>query len=1486
MPYKTRQDDRRKLSSRRERRTSTKALTGHGVESLEGRCLLSVAINEFGSSVAPTAPAGITTGPDGNLWFTEADINGGSIDRLTPSGTIQRYTQGLSQFAIPTGITTGPDNALWFTESGTDQIGRIDPFTGIITEFGQRPGMPTITRGSQPVQITLGPDNNLWFTEQSGNQIGRITTSGVVSEFATSVSGQIESSKPVGIVAGPDNALWFTESNTDRIGRITTNGVVTNEFGQTPGQTVIPADFAPTGIALGSDGNLWFTEMGSQNSFGVGGIGKVIASGPGLGTITQFTQGVTPGLTVATGPGGITPGPDGALYFTETISGRIGRITTGGIANEFTQGYAPTDVPANITQGPDGNLWFTELGNPSFNPFVTGNPGTHVDRITTDGVVTQFPRPDAFTSTAFLQDITAGLNGTLFFTDRGNNSLGTIDTSGNITSLPNSSITPNAGLRSIAARPDGTIFFVESLLGRIGKLATDGTITEISLGAGHSPGDLVSAADGTIYFTDSVVPQPSGPAVAMIGRISPQGNLTEVSQGLTSNDSLLAITIGPDGAVYFTENLVNSSSQGRIGRVDPATNNITFLTPTLPNGSPTSLPNGLSSITAGSDGALYFTENELDAVGRITLSGVFTEFSILNPGETQPLSPNGITKGPDGAIYVTLTSSDEIAKLNPDGSFTRIAVPTLNGSPTQMAVGGDNNLYFVEFVPVGPGGFNQIGQVILPQSSLFVIPGTVPSLAIDQTFTAILAGFSDASTAANLTNFDASIDFGDGSPIVAGVVRKNGTNSFFVTGTHAYANAGTFRGGVTILNQAGRSIAQPFTAVVTASVPQLTFVVTNTNDSGRGSLRQAIQNANAVGGHAITFAIPGTSGAVQTIKIASPLPVIVGPTTIDGISEAVFQQSNATSPLIEIDGSASSPASGGLVFGAKSSRSALLSISIFGFAGHQVELDSDGDIIQGNSIGLPVSSIPGSTTASISLGSDGLFVRGSGEIIGGMGAGERNVISGNRGHGIEFAGAGATGSFVFGNYIGTNASGNRAVANLVNGIVIANGASSITIGPGNVISGNGDIGIEVFASAGNHIFGSFIGTDRTGNVAIGNVGAGICLDGGSTGNTIGGSATEAPNVISGNSIGVAVRDGSHGNTIRANMIGTNLAGNAALGNGIVGVFIADSPMNTVGPMNLISGNGATTQGAGVWIDGPGSSGNKVVGNLIGTDLAGKKAIPNKVIGVLIDNASGNMVGGLTMEDRNVISGNTFIGVMIATDPHNGPGASGNLVIGNYIGTNVGGTGAVGNGGGGDGAGVYIDFAAGNFIGGTAPGFGNLISGNVNDGIQVFGSGSAGNFIQGNRIGTDFTGTLALGNSGNGILVNDAPGTTIALNFIGANTLNGIMTSGAGSTGTSILNNVIGQGIAGQALGNQSFGVLAANGAPSPTGSGNILANNTNGPTRNLGSTTASPAPISILAAHPHSKTAHKKVTPKSKTIGAKHLKHLQNRGHAKAKSHH
>src|SRR5262245_20734693 len=187
----------------------------------------------------------------------------------------------------------------------------------------------------------------------------------------------------------------------------------------------------------------------------------------------------------------------------------------------------------------------------------------------------------------------------------------------------------------------------------------------------------------------------------------------------------------------------------------------------------------------------------------------------------------------------------------------------------------------------------------------------------------------------------------------------------------------------------------------------------------------------------------------------------------------------------------------------------------------------------------------------------------------------------------------------------------------------------------------------------------------------------------------------------------------------------------------------------------------------------------IEGNFIGTDPTGTVAVGNAT-GVYFQRANGNRIGGTAPAARNVISGNLNYGISIV----NGGGltGAGNVIQGNFVGTNAAGTAAIPNRAG---AGILIDSGQDNLVGGTAPGAGNLVSGNLIQGIRISSSYPAaiGNVIQGNLVGTDVTGTVAIGNGGWGVdITTNLGGPTATRNTIGGATTaarNVIAGNGAG-----------------------------------------------------------------------------------------------------------
>jgi hypothetical protein len=338
-------------------------------------------------------------------------------------------------------------------------------------------------------------------------------------------------------------------------------------------------------------------------------------------------------------------------------------------------------------------------------------------------------------------------------------------------------------------------------------------------------------------------------------------------------------------------------------------------------------------------------------------------------------------------------------------------------------------------------------------------------------------------------------------------------------------------------------------------IGQTVFTVTNTNDSGVGSFRQAVSDANATPAtDTIAFNISGSGP--HTIQPSSLLPIISEPVVIDGTTDPDF----AVIPVIELDGS-NAGNTDGLWISAGNSTVKGLVINRFQRNGILIDTNS-GNTVIGNFIGMNVTG-----TALFPNGEDGVrVVNSSNNIIGGLTIVERNIISGNEAHGINFFGSGSSGNRVEGNYIGIDITGTIDFGNAQDGVRF-DGAPDNFVGgltaspgtpPGNIISGNDRFGVFIVNTGafGNQLKGNLIGTDALGTVAIGNSNSTVLITR-SSNNTIGGIIDSARNVISGNhGPGVRIKEiTAVGNRVLGNFIGTQIGGVSPLGNDGDGVSI-------------------------------------------------------------------------------------------------------------------------------------------------------------------------------------------------------------------------------------------------------------------------------------------------------------------------------------------
>jgi len=453
--------------------------------------------------------------------------------------------------------------------------------------------------------------------------------------------------------------------------------------------------------------------------------------------------------------------------------------------------------------------------------------------------------------------------------------------------------------------------------------------------------------------------------------------------------------------------------------------------------------------------------------------------------------------------------------------------------------------------------------------------------------------------------------------------------------------------------------------VLALSVPQSsgqasTYTVINTNDSGVGSLRQAVLDANAhAGADTISFAIPDTDPGfgyrtpnVWTIVLTSgELLLNNSGTIIDGNTQGEY---NPFGPEIEV--TQSSPITN--VFTISTTSVVINRLCITGgYTGVHLLSGSSGNTITNNNIGLDcLQATPVPNTIGVRFG-----IESGSNLLG------ANFISGNLSDGVEIAGSG--GNTVVSNFIGTNLKA-MDVGNGGNGINISDGSVNNIIGDSrpnrNIISMNDLNGVRLDNSDTNQITYNFIGTDFNGVLGLGNLQDGIYVVNGSANTQI------TNNLISGNGQnGITITgEDSDSTYIFSNAIGTDSSWLSGLGNYVHGVHVTGGADDTTIQNNLISDNGQH----GVSVQGTSVVGTTILLNYIGTNTYGDAAIGNGYHGVAIydgptsTDISNNIIvasgwsGLVFVNANNNDSHMNYIGV----SPHGGSNTLGNAFYGIHI----------------------------------------------------------------------------------------------------------------------------------------------------------------------------------------------------------------------------
>ncbi|HLK69415.1 MAG TPA: hypothetical protein VKU19_38555, partial [Bryobacteraceae bacterium] len=426
-------------------------------------------------------------------------------------------------------------------------------------------------------------------------------------------------------------------------------GVAVTQFGaaQTFSEYPVPAGISVYGIAAGPDGALWFTEgLTEANSMK---IGRLTTSG----TVTEFT--VPPPSFEGGYLTDITRGPDGALWFGEI--GNLGRIDTAGNVRHFQSGGGPQGNW--IQTGPDGALWHEATSN--------------VARMDTSG---NYSAPYGVLVDDTLQGLGFGQDGSMWVTvqlsPRDSGNLRRLTLAGQVTA----EYTVLSGVGPITLGPDGAMWFeTGSGLGRIGA---NGEVTTLPIHTSGSISDLISGPDGALWFTE--------PYANKLGRVTTDGVLTEYTpppapSGLppclyAQYVGPFRITVGPDGALWFTEPCAN-----RIGRFAPAAQSVSW----------TVTGSHVGNFSAAQPTAL-FTITVTNPVGSGPSSGpvTVTEFP---PANVTSVAMSGVNWQCSGTLC---TRSDALPVGSSYPPIT-VAVTLASDSSTQMS----------NQVSVGGGGLSQ-----------------------------------------------------------------------------------------------------------------------------------------------------------------------------------------------------------------------------------------------------------------------------------------------------------------------------------------------------------------------------------------------------------------------------------------------------------------------------------------------------------------------------------------------------------------------------------------------------------------------------------------------------------------------------------------------------------------------------------------------------------------------------------------------------------
>jgi Ca2+-binding RTX toxin-like protein len=1027
-------------------------------------------LSNLATGIASQSDEGLVIGPDGNIYV------------VTHANTVLRY-DGVTGVALP---SAGNSGAIF---------------------------VPAGTGLNNPESIAFGPDANLYAVNAGTQSVVKFdgTTGAFLGTLVPSGSGGLIGTDDM--VFGPDGNLYVAIFSTTFPAILRFNGTTGAPLpsaGNT-GATFVAAGAGglqrASALVFGPDGNLYVTSA----------PGDMVLRYDGKTGTPLPVLGQTGATFVPTGSGGMafpdiaTFGPDGNLYVASLTSKNILRYDgkTGAFLGVFVPAgaggstvfgdltFLPLQVTAGVVAVPN-NLVSQWSGEGNANDRTGNNPGTLPNGATfvagVNGQALQFNGVNQYLQVADSPSVSP----TGSFTIDGWINLAAYPGAGHkfapIISKYNDLNGNNLRSFLLTVNPDGSARFDVS-------------------STGANSGQLVpaGAASATLRSAPNVVPLGTWTHVAGVFDATAH-TLRLYVNGVLQQDYLNGVAQFVNGdpvmelATPFST-VFDSAEPLLIGAADAG-----------------SLPTGREFTNGAIDeAALYNRALSASEIQAIYTNGAGTQAVVKNVAPTAAI--NGApTSSPEGTLINLTSTVQDVGPVDTAAGFTFAWSVTKNGLPfasgTAASFGftpDDNGTYVVTFTARdkdnAPGTDSKI--ITVTNVSPTVTPATTTLQAVNL----------NTPTSFNLGSFG---DPGADNPWTVNVTwGDNQSNSFQVTSrgalgslSHSYTTKGLY----TVTEQ----VTDKDSGIGTATFQVIAgTLVINTNDSGPGSLRQALLYANATTGtrETITFAIPAGDPGYHsdtksfTIQVQSTLPTVSDPVVIDGTSEWGVVGAFGT-PIIELDGELAPVGTEGLTITA--GNTTVEGLVINRFQGDGIDLEgATGDAITANFIGTDVTGLLdlGNAQTGIRIGATA-----QNNTIGGTATGAGNLVSANGRSGVFILGSN---NLIAGNFIGTDLNG---VANAATSFANRFGKSGNFTGipaasPALPVTGNTGYGVEVNGSAQNNQ----IGLPGAGNIIAQNFAAGVGILGMASQTSVRGNS-----IFSNAGLGIDI----NGDGVTANSLGT------------------------------------------------------------------------------------------------------------------------------------------------------------------------------------------------------------------------------------------------------------------------------------------------------------------------------------------------------------